>query len=68
MNNLAFTGKGQGRVVKATRLMREYVQRWQRVLGVNHPHFISSSRVLAEWEAEEAEIGSSASSMAGKGH
>ena len=54
--------------MKATRLMREYVQRWQRVLGVNHPHFISSSRVLAEWEAEEAEIGSSASSMAGKGH
>lgn len=51
MNNLAFTWKGQGRIVKVTRLMSECVQRRQRVLGLDHPHFISSSRALAKWEA-----------------
>ena len=59
MHNLAITWKRQGRVVKAPRLMSECVQRRQRVLGVNHPNFISSSRMLAEWEAEEAGIDSS---------
>lgn len=46
MNNLAFTWKGQGRILEATRLVSEYVQRRQRVLGVNHAHFISSSKVV----------------------
>lgn len=54
MANLAFTWKGQGRIVKATNLMSECVQRRQRVLGVNHYYFISSSRVLAKWKAEQA--------------
>ena len=60
MANLAFTWKGQGRIVEATHLMSECVQRQQRILRVSHPDFISSSKVLAEWKIEEAGIGSSA--------
>jgi hypothetical protein len=68
MASLAFTWKEQGKTAKAIRLMRECVQRRQCVLGVNHPRFISSSGVLAEWEAEGAEITSSAASVAKRDH
>jgi Tetratricopeptide repeat len=54
MANLAFTWKGQGRDMEAISLMSECAQLRQRILGVNHPHFISSSTVLAAWKAEEA--------------
>lgn len=67
MNNLAFTWKEQGRTVKANRLMSECVQRRRGVLAFDHPDFISSSRVLAEWEAEEAGISRSSSGVAEEG-
>jgi hypothetical protein len=54
MANLAITWKGQAEAVKAICLMGECVQRCQRVLGVNNPHFIASSSVLADWKAAEA--------------
>jgi len=37
--------------------MTECVQRRQRNLGVNHPHFISFSIALVEWETEGASTG-----------
>ena len=52
MNNLAFTWKEQGRNAEAIDLMRKCVRLRERVLGTNHPHFISSSDALAEWIVE----------------
>ena len=56
MNNLAFTWKGQGRVAEAIKLMEECVQLRTLVLGADHPHTLSSSTVLIEWETERLEI------------
>ena len=55
MNNLAFTWKGQGRDADAITLMMDCVRLRRHVLGTEHPHFVSSSKVLAEWEAERAD-------------
>jgi hypothetical protein len=57
MSNLAFTWKRQGRVAEAISLGRECIQLQQSILGVGHPRFISLSRALAGWEAEQADIG-----------
>jgi hypothetical protein len=46
MNNLAFAWKGTGRETKAVRLMEECVQSQKRVLGLDHPHTISSGTAL----------------------
>jgi hypothetical protein len=56
MANLAFTWKGQGQDAEAVRLMRECVWLRQSILGIDHPHFISSSGTLAGWEAEQADV------------
>jgi hypothetical protein len=56
MGNLAFTWKGQSRDLEAVSLMKECVELRQRVLGANHPDFISSSSVLARWEAEQVDV------------
>ncbi|KAH8744530.1 hypothetical protein F5882DRAFT_265980, partial [Hyaloscypha sp. PMI_1271] len=48
---LAFTWKGQGNVAQAIKLMEDCVQRRKRVLGVQHPHFLSSQTALIQWQA-----------------
>ena len=53
INNLAFTMKSQDRDVEAIELMAEYVQLLNRVLGIEHPHALSSAATLAEWQAIE---------------
>jgi hypothetical protein len=60
MNNLAFTWKGQGRDAEAVQLMEDCIQLGRRILGVSHPHFLSSCAALDEWQAEHADIGASA--------
>lgn len=57
MNNLAFTWKGQGRHTEAVRLINDCVQLQRRILGVGHPHFLSSCAALAEWQAKDVDIG-----------
>jgi hypothetical protein len=52
MNNLAFTWKGNGKEIEAVRLMKGCVRVRERVLGANHPHFISSCTALDAWRAE----------------
>ncbi|KAF1809490.1 hypothetical protein P152DRAFT_468342 [Eremomyces bilateralis CBS 781.70] len=54
MNNLPFTWKAQGRDPEAIGLMIECTRFRERVLGATHPHFISSSKILADWELNEA--------------
>ncbi|MCJ1251979.1 hypothetical protein MMC30_009217 [Trapelia coarctata] len=56
MNNLAFTWKGQGRDADAINLMKDCVRLRGRVLRTEHPYFVTSSAVLAAWEAERAEM------------
>jgi hypothetical protein len=60
MSSLAQSWKAQGRHSEALGLMRDCVRLRKRKLGANHPYFISSSNILATWEAEQAEFGVSA--------
>lgn len=53
MNNLAFTWKGNGKEIETVRLMEDCVRGRKRVLGANHPHFISSCTALDIWKAEQ---------------
>jgi len=55
--DLAFTWEGTGRVTEAVRLKKEGVQLRRSILGVDHPHILSSSTVLSQWEAEEEDVG-----------
>jgi Tetratricopeptide repeat len=64
MANLAFMWKEQGRDAEAISLMRECVQLREQVLGAKHPHFISSSDVLAGWVVEQEDTGASARGVA----
>ena len=57
MDNLARTWKGTDREIEAIKLIEQCVQLRKRILGVDYPHALSSSAVLAEWEAEQADIG-----------
>jgi Tetratricopeptide repeat len=61
MNNLAFTWKWQGRDTEAIRLMEDCVQLRRHILlvGIGHPHFLSSCVALAKWKAEHADISAS---------
>jgi hypothetical protein len=59
MNNLAFTLKGNGKEIKAIRLMKDCVRFRKRVLGLDHPHSISSCRALDTWKAEQDDVVSS---------
>lgn len=43
MANLAFARKAQGRVAEAACFMRESGRLLQRILGVDHPSYVSSS-------------------------
>jgi hypothetical protein len=56
MNNLAFTWKGNGKKIEAVRLMEDCVRSQKRVLGVNHPHSISSCTALDVWKAEQEDV------------
>jgi hypothetical protein len=56
MNNLAFTWKGSGKEIEAVKLMEECVRLRGRILGLNHPHFISSCRALHLWKAEQDDV------------
>ena len=62
MNNLAFMWKGTGRETEAIRLMEECIQLRKRVLGLNHPHSISSCIALDTWKAEQEDVVLSAQS------
>ncbi|KAF1810813.1 HET-domain-containing protein [Eremomyces bilateralis CBS 781.70] len=53
MANLTSTWKAQGRDTEAIGLMMECVRLQEQVLGTSHPYFISSSNILADWEAEQ---------------
>jgi len=52
MWNLAYTWKEQGRTARALILLRECVHLQRQILKSEHPHYISSSRMLADWEAK----------------
>jgi hypothetical protein len=56
INNLAYTWKGTGKETEAIRLMEECVQLQKRVLGLNHPHSISSCTALDTWKAEQEDV------------
>ncbi|KAN0093887.1 hypothetical protein V8E51_017071 [Hyaloscypha variabilis] len=56
MNNLAFMWKGNGKEIEAVRLMQDCVRFRKRVLGLNHPHSISSCRALDTWKAEQEDV------------
>jgi hypothetical protein len=52
MNNLSFTWKAMRRQTEALELMNNCVQLRKKVLGANHPHFLSSSAALSRWRTE----------------
>ncbi|PVH73200.1 hypothetical protein DL98DRAFT_431749 [Cadophora sp. DSE1049] len=56
MNNLAFTWKGNGKDIEAVRLMEDCVRVRKRLLGLNHPHSISSCTALDAWKAEQEDV------------
>jgi hypothetical protein len=62
MNNLAFTLKGNGKEIEAVRIMEDCVRFRKRVLGLDHPHSISSCRALDTWKAEQDNVVSSVQS------
>jgi Tetratricopeptide repeat len=57
MNNLAFTWKELGRDAEAIKLMDKCVLLRRLVLGVEHPHTLSSSEALIGWQTEKLDIG-----------
>jgi hypothetical protein len=52
MHNLAFTWKDLERQTEAIKLLDECVELRKRVVGVNHPDFLSSSSALIAWRTE----------------
>ncbi|KAJ6002314.1 hypothetical protein N7499_001820 [Penicillium canescens] len=50
MANLAFTWESIGQHAKAIDLLRTYVVKQQRVLGLAHPDTVSNNNTLLEWE------------------
>jgi hypothetical protein len=48
-NCLAFTTKELGRRTDTIKLMTECVQLRNSILGIEHPHALSSAAALAEW-------------------
>ena len=62
MNNLAFTWKGQGQNAKAINLMSECVHLRTRILGANHPITLSSFATFTNWQIQESEVSSFATS------
>lgn len=56
MNNLAFTWKDIGRHGDALRLIQTCSTLQQRVLGPDHPHTVSTLRVLIEWQKESESL------------
>ncbi|OCK80636.1 hypothetical protein K432DRAFT_297220, partial [Lepidopterella palustris CBS 459.81] len=58
MANLAFTWKEQGRDAEAINLMSQCVRLRGHILGTSHPYYMSSSKALAGWEAEQVDVGS----------
>ena len=57
MNNLALIWERQSRAAEAIKLMGECVQSRRHVLGASHPYYLSSLRTLAQWEAEQVDLG-----------
>ena len=53
MNNLAFTWKEHGRDVEAIELMKKCVLLRTSILGIDHPHTVSSATALVEWQEED---------------
>jgi len=64
MANLAFTWEEQSWDGEAVDLIRECVRLHQRILGLNHPNYISSLELLEEWETEQTDTGALARDMA----
>jgi hypothetical protein len=52
MWNLAYTWKERERTAKALILLRECVNLQRQILKSEHPHYISASKMLADWEAD----------------
>jgi hypothetical protein len=52
MNNLAITWKAMRRQAEALKLIDECVQLSKRIVGVSHPHFLSSTATLSAWRLE----------------
>lgn len=55
MANLAFTWKSSGHA-KAFDLLRDCLAKQQQILGQNHPHTVSHSTLLLEWETEKLDM------------
>jgi hypothetical protein len=51
INNLAFAMKQYGRRMDAIKLMTECLQLRNQVLSPEHPHTLSSTTALAEWQS-----------------
>lgn len=51
--NLAFTWKSAGRKATAINLLRIRIAKQQLIIGPGHPHTVSNSNTLLEWETEE---------------
>jgi hypothetical protein len=56
INKLSVHVEGNGKETEAVRLMEDCVRGRKRVLGANHPHFISSCTALDTWKAEQEDI------------
>jgi hypothetical protein len=52
MHNLAITWKDLERQTEAIKLLDACVQLRKRIVGVNHPYFLSSSSTLFAWRVE----------------
>jgi tetratricopeptide repeat protein len=59
LTSMAFTWKGQGKDAEALQLMEYCVQRRKRVLGVQHPHFLSSHTTLCNRKLSSRMLGTS---------
>jgi hypothetical protein len=56
MANLAFTLESTSRHAEAIDLLRTCVAKQQRILGPAHPHTVSNSNTLLEWETGDLAI------------
>lgn len=56
MNNLAFTFKGRGKTNEAIRLMQDCYTLRVKVLGIQHPHTVSSHKTLTRWRLEDTKF------------
>jgi hypothetical protein len=53
MENLALIFKHEDRHDEAMELMVACVQLRKKIIGVNHPHTISSLKTLDEWQVKQ---------------